>query len=228
MPSSPDPIPSGAYNPPMPEAFPAVHGAVAVFTKAKDESVIRRRIRYQREADVAWTERIVAQPGCEGLYGCIQCGTCSASCPLSIYMDFTPRRVIQLVREGFRHDALRSQTIWLCASCYACAVHCPQDIHITDVMYTLKREAIAEKVAPKHFPIPVLANVFYDMVRKHGRTSEFWVVLRLMLRTHPLGLLGMARTGIAMIRTGRLSLTIERVKAQRELQSMLPPAEEVH
>ena len=83
-------------------------------------------------------------------------------------------------------------------------------------------------MAPKHFPIPVLANVFYDMVRKHGRTSEFWLVLRLMLRTHPLGLLGMARTGIAMIRTGRLSLTIERVKAQRELQAMLPPAEEVH
>ena len=60
-----------------------------------------------------------------------------------------PRRIIQLVREGFRHDALRSQTIWLCASCYACAVHCPQDIHITDVMYTLKREAIAREAVAR-------------------------------------------------------------------------------
>ena len=228
MPSSPDAIPPRAYNPPMPEAFPVAQGPVAVFTRAKDESLIRRRIRYQREADVSWTDRIVSQPGCEGLYGCIQCGTCSASCPLAIYMDFTPRRIIQLVREGFHHDVLRSQTIWLCASCYACAVHCPQDIHITDVMYTLKREAIAANVAPKRFPIPVLAGVFYDMVRKHGRTSEFWVVLRLLLRTNPLGFFSMARTGIALLRTRRLSFVQDRIKARGELQALLPPAEEVH
>jgi|PlaIllAssembly_1097288.scaffolds.fasta_scaffold02778_3 quinone-modifying oxidoreductase, subunit QmoC len=228
MPSSTEKLPAGAYNPPMPEAFPVVQGPVAVFTRAKDESVIRRRIRYQREADVSWTERVVSQPGCEGLYGCIQCGTCSASCPLAIYMDFTPRRIIQLVREGFHHDVLRSQTIWLCASCYACAVHCPQDIHITDVMYTLKREAIAANVAPKRFPIPVLAGVFYDMVRKHGRTSEFWVVLRLLLRTNPLGFFSMARTGIALLRTRRLSFVQDRIKARGELQALLPPAEEVH
>ncbi len=214
-------------NPTTPEAFPVAQGPVAIFTKAKDESLIRRRIRYQREADVGWMQRLVAQPGCEGLYACIQCGTCSATCPLSIYMDFTPRRVIQLVREGFRNDALRSQTIWLCASCYACAVHCPQNIHITDVMYTLKREAIAEKLAPKRFPIPVLAGVFYNMVRNHGRTSEFWIVLRLMLRTNPLGLLSMAKTGLALLRTGRMTLTQERVKARHELRAMLPPTEEV-
>jgi quinone-modifying oxidoreductase subunit QmoC len=227
MPSSTEKLPAGAYNPPMPEAFPAVQGPVAVFTRAEDESVIRRRIRYQREADVSWTDRIVSQPGCEGLYGCIQCGTCSASCPLAIYMDFTPRRIIQLVREGFHHDVLRSQTIWLCASCYACAVHCPQGIHITDVMYTLKREAIAANVAPKRFPIPVLAGTFYDMVRKRGRSSEFWIVLRMTLRTSPLALFSMTRTGLALLRTRRLSLALHRVKGTRELQAMLPPAEEV-
>lgn len=227
MPDSTDTTQTPAPNPTTPDAFPVAQNPVAVFTRAKDESMIRRRIRYQREADVGWMQRIVAKPGCEELYACIQCGTCSATCPLSIYMDFTPRRVIQLVREGFRQDALRSQTIWLCASCYACSVLCPQGIHITDVMYTLKRKAIAEKLAPKRFPIPVLAGVFYNMVRNHGRTSEFWIVLRLMLRTNPLGLLSMARTGIALLRTGRLSLRQERVKAIHELQALLPPTEEV-
>jgi len=228
MPSSIDTSKTHGPNPIMPDAFPAVQGPVAVFTRAKDESLIRRRIRYQREADVGWTQRVMSQPGCEELYACIQCGTCSATCPLSIYMDFTPRRVIQLVREGFRQDALRSQTIWLCASCYACAVQCPQQIHITDVMYTLKREAIAAKLAPRRFPIPVLASVFYKMVRSRGRTSELWVVMRLMLRTNPLGMLSMARTGLALLRTGRLSLSLERVKARHELQAMLPPTEEAN
>ncbi len=75
-----------------------------------------------------------------------------APVPLSIYMDFTPRRIMTLVREGFRKEALSSQTIWLCASCYSCAVHCPQDIHITDVMYSLKREAIKDKLVSEAFP----------------------------------------------------------------------------
>jgi heterodisulfide reductase subunit C len=189
---------------------------------------MERHIRYQREADVQWTHGIAEKPGCERLYSCIQCGTCSGTCPLSLYMDYTPRRIIQLVREGFREDALKSQTIWLCASCYACAVHCPQDIHITDVMYTLKREAIASNMAPKRFPIPVLAREFYEMVRRYGRSSEFWLVLRMMLKTNPLGLFSMAGSGLALMRTGRLSLRHEKIKNTEQLQAMLPDSREVH
>ncbi len=181
------------------------------------------QIRYQREADPEWTRRILARPGCERLMSCMQCGTCSGTCPLSLYMDFTPRRIVQLVREGFREDALRSRTIWLCASCYSCAAHCPQDIHITDIMYTLKREAIREHLYPNsRFPIPVLAQEFYKMVRRRGRSSEFWVVLRLMLRTNPLGLFSMTRAGLALLRTGRLSLKRERIQRVDELQRALP------
>ncbi len=181
------------------------------------------QIRYQREADPEWTRRILARPGCERLMSCMQCGTCSGTCPLSLYMDFTPRRIVQLVREGFREDALRSRTIWLCASCYSCAAHCPQDIHITDIMYTLKREAIREHIAANHgFPIPVLAQEFYKMVRRRGRSSEFWVVLRLMLRTNPLGLFSMTRAGLALLRTGRLSLKRERIQNVDQLQRALP------
>jgi heterodisulfide reductase subunit C len=188
---------------------------------------MKHQIRYQREANLAWTRAVIARPGCERLMSCIQCGTCSGTCPLSLYMDFTPRRIVQLVREGFRDDALKSQTIWLCASCYSCGVHCPQDIHITDIMYTLKREAIREKLFPKRFPIPILAQEFFKAVRRNGRSSEFWVVLRLMLRTNPLGLFGMWRQGLALMRTGRLSLARDRIKNVEQLQRALPSSKEV-
>ena len=188
---------------------------------------MERQVRYQREAQPAWTRAIAARPGCERLMSCIQCGTCSGACPLSLYMDFTPRRIIALVREGFRRDALGSQTIWLCASCYACATHCPQDIHITDVMFTLKREAIRERLFPRRFPIPVLAQEFYRMVRRRGRISEFWVVLRLMLRTNPLGLLFAARAGLALMRAGRLPLGRRRIDRIEELHRALSASKEV-
>ena len=49
-----------------------------------------------------------------------------------------------MLRAGLRKEALRSNTPWMCVSCYHCVVRCPQEIHITDVMYTLKGMAIEE------------------------------------------------------------------------------------
>ena len=188
---------------------------------------MERQVRYQRESDPSWTQSLVARPGCEQLMSCIQCGTCSGTCPLSLYMDFTPRRIVALVREGFRRDVLGSQTIWLCASCYACSAHCPQDIHITDVMFTLKREAIRERLFPRRFPVAVLAQEFDRMVRQGSRISEFWLVLRLMLRTNPLRLFPMARTGLALLRTGRLPFGRQRIKNVGELHRALSGSREV-
>ena len=39
-------------------------------------------------------------------------------------------------------------------------------------MYELKQRAIHEGVYPKHFPIPVLAQEFCEMVYNHGRITE--------------------------------------------------------
>ena len=187
-----------------------------------------RELRFQRDADPAWGRKVTALPGCEGILTCMQCGTCSAACPLSVYMDYTPRRIMATVREGFREDVLRSHTIWLCASCYACRVRCPRDINITDIMYALKREAIRSRMYPSHFPIPVLAKAFFDMVKRRGRSTEFWLVLRMALRSNPLILLGMVKTGWHLWRTGRLSLGYERIKGVDELQKALAsPREEV-
>ncbi len=182
---------------------------------------MEKQIRYQRDAEPDWAYLVSRRPGCENLYACMQCGTCSGGCPLSIYMDLTPRRVIALVREGFRTDALKSQTIWLCASCYACVVSCPQKINITDLMYSLKREAIRYRLYPSRFSIPVLARAFYGIVRGHGRSSEFWVVLGMALRSNPLKLLSLTRTGWQLLRTGRLSFRRERIQRVGELQRAL-------
>lgn len=190
-------------------------------------ALIRRKMKFQREADPEWAEQISKAPGCDRVFSCIQCGTCSGTCPLSIYMDFTPRRIIALVREGFRTDALSCQTIWLCASCYSCTVHCPQNVHITDVMYSLKREAIKHKLYPARFPIPVLAREFYAIVRQRGRNSEFWLVLRMAMKSNPLVLLTMAKTGWGLLRTGRMSLKSERISKIRELQNELADPQEV-
>jgi heterodisulfide reductase subunit C len=141
-------------------------------------------------------------------------------------MDYTPRRIISLIREGFKDDALSSKTIWLCASCYSCSVECPQQVHITDVMYSLKREAIQEKKYPARFPIPVLAREFYAMVKSRGRSSEVPLVLRMALKSNPFILLTMMKSGWSLFRTGRISLKYERIKQAGQLEKALSATKE--
>ncbi len=184
-------------------------------------STIQQTIKYDAERDRDFPRQIMAHPGGEKLYGCIQCGTCSATCPVSIYMDHTPRQLMALTRAGFKKDVLSSVTIWLCASCYACTVDCPKEIKITDIMYALKREAIREGVYPKRFPIPVLAREFFKMVRSRGRITESELVIRLYLRTHWLAMVKTWRLGLNMMRTGRFSLKTEKMAHPEKLAAML-------
>jgi heterodisulfide reductase subunit C len=182
---------------------------------------IQRTIKYEADRVKGFGREIMAVPGCEQLQNCIQCGTCSGVCPLSIYMDFTPRQVMNLTRSDFKKEVLESHTIWLCASCYACAVECPQEIRITDIMYELKQRAINEKVYPRNFSIPVLAQEFYKMVKEKGRISEMQLVTRLFLKTNPLAAMGMWKLGLGLMKTGRFSMKSESIKRTHELQTML-------
>jgi heterodisulfide reductase subunit C len=182
--------------------------------------------RYAEDVNPAFPAEIMAKPGGEALRDCIQCGTCSGACPMSVHMDLTPRRVIALTRAGLERDVLESATPWLCASCYECQVRCPREIKVTDVMYALKRRAIEKGLYPKRFPIPVLATAFYHMVATHGRNSESRLVVELALRTNPLSLLKMAPIGLKLLKTGRMVFRQDHIKDPKQLQIILDAMEE--
>jgi quinone-modifying oxidoreductase, subunit QmoC len=188
---------------------------------------IRRTIKYDADRVRGFAKEIMSVPGCEQLLNCIQCGTCSGVCPLSIYMDYTPRQVMALTRGDFKKEVLESHTIWLCASCYACTVECPREIRITDIMYELKQRAIHEGIYPKKFPIPVLAREFGQMVKDYGRITELLLVMKLFLKTNPFAAMASWRMGIDLMKTGRLSLTRESIKAREDLARMFEAVDEV-
>ena len=182
---------------------------------------VTQYIKYDAERDLEFAREVMKKPGCEKLEACFQCGTCSGVCPLSIYMDYTPRRIMHLTRSGFKKDVLSSHTIWLCSSCYACTVECPKQIKITDIMYSLKRMAIEEQEYPKRFPIPVLAQEFHDMVSAHGRTNENRLAMRMFRKTNWRSLFKMWRLGLGLMRTGRFSLRQESVQNPDQIAQLL-------
>jgi heterodisulfide reductase subunit C len=188
--------------------------------------LLQGSITYEGQLDRGFAYEVAAIPGGEGLFECLQCGSCSGICPIATLMDYTPRRLINMVREGFRNEVLHSRTVWLCASCYSCTVNCPAGIHITDVMYALKRLAMKEGTHPRWFPIPALAEQFLNNVRRSGRNNEIAVALGLALRTNPLKLLKMAPIGLRLFRTGRISISGEKVRDPEALDRLLRRVQE--
>ncbi len=179
----------------------------------------------ERELRAAFLSEVDRIPGGELLNRCIQCGTCSGSCPVTYAMDYSPRQVIAMFRAGAIEPLLRSRTIWICASCYQCTARCPCGIKITDLLYALKRIAIEKKILPSKFPVYVLSETFVDMVRRYGRNFESELLLRFFLRTEPLGLVRGLGDGWALWRHGRLPARPRKIKGIAGLRRIIAKAE---
>jgi len=163
-------------------------------------------------------ERVLALPEGGKIRHCIQCGTCSGSCPTSHLMDYTPREIIAALRGGMLDRVLNSSTMWLCSSCYGCTVRCPAGIKLTDVMYQLKSMAMRHGILPKDLTTPAFQEAFVAEVQAHGRNSEVGLMRRFFLRTNPLNGLRNLGLALAMKQRGRLSLTGSTISSEGRRQ----------
>lgn len=99
--------------------------------------------------DPKFKDEILAEPGGEHLLRCYSCGTCMSMCLVSrVSSDFNPRRTIRQVMLGMREPVLFGPTIWLCSACDLCYPHCPQGIHISELMHAIKNIAVREGYEP--------------------------------------------------------------------------------
>ena len=158
---------------------------------------------------------------------CIQCGTCGGSCPSADDMDHTPRALFALIGVGMREQVLASNTPWMCVSCYFCTVRCPQDVRITDVMYTLKNMAVASH-AYASSTAPDFSKAFVWNVETFGRSFEVGLTARHYLRHYLTRLPAMAPMGISMLRSGRMGIMPpKRIRGIRELKRVLARAKDL-
>ncbi|MFL7868998.1 MAG: 4Fe-4S dicluster domain-containing protein [Anaerolineales bacterium] len=177
--------------------------------------------------DLSLLDEVVSRTaGVSRLEMCIQCGTCGGSCPSSADMDHTPRQLFAMLRAGMREDALKSNTPWICVSCYHCVVRCPQNVHIADVMYTLKGMAIEAKLFQDSTG-PDFSQTFVDMVEEYGRGFEFGLATRHYLKHFPLRLPSMAPMGLGLLTKQRMSITPTRIKGIKQLKAILKRAKEI-
>ncbi len=75
---------------------------------------------------------------------CMNCGVCTAVCPLAI--DLLPRRLFRYVELGLA-DRVReeSETVFSCLLCRACEESCPAEVHITENVRVLRHWLLEAK-----------------------------------------------------------------------------------
>ncbi|MDQ7842351.1 MAG: 4Fe-4S dicluster domain-containing protein [Armatimonadota bacterium] len=152
---------------------------------------------------------------------CIQCGTCSASCPLADFMDHSPRQLIAMIRAGQRRAVLASNTFWICASCYQCTVRCPAEIDVARMMYALKRYAIWRNQCEREAVTRDFSRRFMRMVVRTGRSWEPALAPAYLGRRGLRGVLDEARVAAGLLWHGRLPLWPRRIRRRQALRRVL-------
>ncbi len=70
---------------------------------------------------------------------CINCGNCTAICPLTTSEHPFPRRTIRIVQMGLRDRLSESIDPWLCYFCGDCSITCPNGAEPAETMMAARR-----------------------------------------------------------------------------------------
>jgi len=86
----------------------------------------------------------VAKFGARDMEVCMQCGNCSASCPLSSGTNPFPRKIYRYLQLGLTDKLLQSPVPWLCYYCGECNKDCPRGAEPAETMMATRRWLTAQ------------------------------------------------------------------------------------
>lgn len=183
--------------------------------------------RKEEELRDSFLRQLETIPNSEKIKSCIQCGTCTGSCPVSYAMDISPRELIALFRAGDLETLLNSKSIWVCASCYSCQTRCPSMIKVTDIIYALKRLAMEKGIYPPKFPVYSLSQSFVKVMNNYGRLHEPRLMVYYLLKTDPLKLFNMMPLALRMAKKKRIAYIPAKIKDLDGFKKIIAKAEKM-
>ena len=161
----------------------------------------------------------------EDVSRCIQCGKCSAGCPISPEMDLQPNQVLRLIQMNDGRTVLRCSTLWLCASCQTCSVRCPENIDIAKIMDALRKLSLEAGVSPGEEKVVKFDEIFLDTVWKRGCVHELELVMRYnMALRQPFK---DAHLGPMMFTRGKLSLLGHKIKEVDKIKEIFKSSKRI-
>jgi heterodisulfide reductase subunit C len=181
----------------------------------------------------SFLDEVRATHGGEHVLDCIQCGTCTGSCPMAAYMEHPPRQIIAMIRAGLRDEVLASSSMWHCLSCYSCTARCPRGVKPTELAHALESLANQSGYKIGGTRMPKFYRSFVDSINGHGRVFEMGVMLKYYLSiiptfvVHPIATIKMAPLGWQLFSHKRLPLKAAKIKGKGDLDKIISKFREV-
>ena len=164
-------------------------------------------------------KKVIAEGG-DGaaIAACMQCGTCSGGCTNIDRMDLSPRKLILIVQRGDWETVLKSESLWLCTSCYTCTSRCPRGVRPSDVIEAVKAIAIRQGIQNDSTRFN---QIFVELVQKRGILFE----PELMQKYGGIeAMIEQAKLGIKLALKGKMSPLPAKVKDPKKFNEVLEKA----
>ncbi|MEQ8201669.1 MAG: 4Fe-4S dicluster domain-containing protein [Syntrophomonadaceae bacterium] len=149
---------------------------------------------------------------------CMECGKCSGGCSNAHIFDFTPRKIIQLVKLGDEERLLNMDSLWTCVGCQLCVDRCPSHIDIPNIMDHLREKARRRNIKARRDSIEIFYDLMLDSIRKTGRVAEAPLTIKHNLRTRQY--LKDADLGRRMLFKGKLKPFSPKVKDVKQVRNL--------
>ncbi len=96
------------------------------------------------------------------LFGCLQCGKCTAGCPATMRGPLNIRKLVREVMLGRNLGEAEWQKLWDCTTCLVCSLRCPRGIEPHELIIGIRGGLIEEG------HVPVTVRDALEGVFKHG------------------------------------------------------------
>jgi len=86
--------------------------------------------------------------GASGALRCLECGRCTAVCPLARHQRFSPRRLLSCAAALGLDRVARDAALWTCLTCGQCQAVCPAGVDYPRFILAARARAVADGGGP--------------------------------------------------------------------------------
>ncbi len=111
--------------------------------------LFKKNFKQLSELDLPMTLSKGKDIGNSSFKSCFSCQRCTNICPVVRSFDnpgealgLLPHQIMFSLGLGNTDLAMGSKMIWSCSTCYLCQEHCPNDVELCDIFYSLKNSAL--------------------------------------------------------------------------------------
>ena len=114
---------------------------------------------------------------------CLECGKCSGGCSNAHIFDYTPRKIIQMIKIGAEDTLLNMDSLWTCVSCHLCVDRCPSSINIPRILDYLREKAYQQGIKATRPNVELFHELMLGSIKRTGKVAEAPLMIQYNLFT---------------------------------------------